>query len=310
MDNFLSVLSKEEVISLSLRALYNEYGYKKYRMSKFEEYDLYVKNKDFLISERVITFNDTDGKLLALKPDVTLSIVKNVKPSGDLIKLYYNENVYRVVKSGEGFKEIMQSGLECIGSVDFDTISEVLFLAGKSLEAISCNNVLVLSHLDVISGIIDYVNLSSVAKKEFIKLLGEKNLYAIKDLCLKENLSSENSNLLQKLVTVFGNANNIMEKLSVFAVNKQTSDAVNVLQNCVLDLVKRGLSQDKITIDFSVVNDMKYYNGIAFKGYVEGVPTGILSGGEYDNLMKMMGKSSKAIGFAVYLDSVSRICEE
>lgn len=310
MDKFLSVLSKEEVISLSLRALYNEYGYKKYRMSKFEEYDLYVKNKDFLISERVITFNDTDGKLLALKPDVTLSIVKNVKPSGDLIKLYYNENVYRVVKSGEGFKEIMQSGLECIGSVDFDTISEVLFLAGKSLEAISCNNVLVLSHLDVISGIIDYVNLSSVAKKEFIKLLGEKNLYAIKDLCLKENLSSENSNLLQKLVTVFGNANNIMEKLSVFAVNEQTSDAVKTLQNCVLDLVKRGLSQDKITIDFSVVNDMKYYNGIAFKGYVEGVPTGILSGGEYDNLMKMMGKSSKAIGFAVYLDSVSRICEE
>ena len=71
------VLKEEERIALELRSLYKKYGYLPYKMSKFEEYDLYVANKEFLISDGVITFNDTDGKLLALKPDVTLSIIRN-----------------------------------------------------------------------------------------------------------------------------------------------------------------------------------------------------------------------------------------
>ena len=69
----------EESTVFALRSLYSKYGYSQYKMNKFEEYDLYVKNKDFLISDSVITFTDTNGKLMALKPDVTLSIIKNTK---------------------------------------------------------------------------------------------------------------------------------------------------------------------------------------------------------------------------------------
>ena len=67
----------QEKVMFGLRSLYRSYGYTQYKMSKFEEYDLYAKNKDFLISDGVITFTDTNGKLMALKPDVTLSIIKN-----------------------------------------------------------------------------------------------------------------------------------------------------------------------------------------------------------------------------------------
>ena len=77
MDNINKVLSGSEKAVYALRSLYTSYGYVQYKMSKFEEYDLYVRNKDFLVSDAVITFTDTDGKLLALKPDVTLSIIKN-----------------------------------------------------------------------------------------------------------------------------------------------------------------------------------------------------------------------------------------
>lgn len=41
-------------------------------MSRFEEYDLYVRNKDFPISDRIITFSGEGGKRMALKPDATL----------------------------------------------------------------------------------------------------------------------------------------------------------------------------------------------------------------------------------------------
>ena len=71
------LLRSEERVVLTLRDLYRRHGYTCFKMSKFEEYDLYGQNKDFLVSDSVITFTDTDGKLMALKPDVTLSIVKN-----------------------------------------------------------------------------------------------------------------------------------------------------------------------------------------------------------------------------------------
>ena len=73
------VMDPRERIGFLLRSLYAGYGYNRYRMGKFEEYDLYSRNKDFLFSEGVITFTDTNGRLMALKPDVTLSIVKNRK---------------------------------------------------------------------------------------------------------------------------------------------------------------------------------------------------------------------------------------
>ena len=67
-----SILKKDELAVFALRKLYSTHGYKKYKMRKFEEYDFYSENKDFLASEGIITFTDADGRLLALKPDVTL----------------------------------------------------------------------------------------------------------------------------------------------------------------------------------------------------------------------------------------------
>ncbi|MDE5993910.1 MAG: ATP phosphoribosyltransferase regulatory subunit, partial [Oscillospiraceae bacterium] len=60
---------------------------------------------------------------------------------------------------------------------------------------------------------------------------------------------------------------------------------------------------DVIRIDFSVVDDLRYYNGFVFKGFAQGIPTSVLSGGQYDALMKNMKRKSGAIGFEVYLDS-------
>ena len=79
-----------------LLSLYQSYGYLPYKMSRFEDYDLYVQNRDFLLSQRLITFPGEDGHLLALKPDITLSVVKNAPETPGVVeKVYYQENVYR-----------------------------------------------------------------------------------------------------------------------------------------------------------------------------------------------------------------------
>ncbi len=97
-------LKKEERVSFSLRALFEQYGYRKFKMSKFEEYDFYAENRSFLHSEAILTFTGLDGKLLALKPDVTLSIVKNTKEAEMRQNAYYNENVYRARKGAGEYK--------------------------------------------------------------------------------------------------------------------------------------------------------------------------------------------------------------
>ena len=88
------IWKNEEQAGASLQKLYLRYGYIPYKMSRFEEYDLYVRNKDFLVSDQIITCSDPSGRLLALKPDVTLSIVKNApEQPGVVQKVYYQENV-------------------------------------------------------------------------------------------------------------------------------------------------------------------------------------------------------------------------
>ncbi len=306
MDNFDLVLNNDEKAVFALRSLYKKHGYSQYRMSKFEEYDLYAKNKDFLVSESVITFTDTDGKLLALKPDVTLSIIKSDKGGEGLKKVYYNEHVYRVSKGTRSYKEIMQVGLECIGEVDENAIGEVIMLAGKSLDQISNENVLDISHLGVVKGVLDGANLSQKAREQIFELLKDKNCEGVKKVCQKEGVDKKFINLIEKLVTVYGEVDEVLPKLNDFIINEQTESAVKSLTDMLALLEKLGV-KNKIRIDFSVVNDLNYYNGFTFKGFISGIPSGILSGGQYDNLMAKMNKKQKAIGFAVYLDELDKL---
>ena len=75
---------RSERAILELTALYAQYGYREFRMSKFEEYDFYAEYRSFLQEEHILTFHDLSGKLLALKPDITLSIVRCVKEGAPL----------------------------------------------------------------------------------------------------------------------------------------------------------------------------------------------------------------------------------
>ena len=292
-----------------LRELYAKYGFTHYKMSKFEEYDLYVKNKDFLVSENVITFTDTDGKLMALKPDVTLSIIKNGSYDVGVEKLFYNETVYRVSKGTKSFKEFMQVGLECLGDIDEYQVTEVLYLAVKSLSAISSEYVLDISHLGVVKGVLEDFNLNLDAQKKIISYLGEKNAQGVQSVCEQENLLESQTKILLALVNLYGTPDNVVESLKKLGLQGQALIQLSELENIVEGLKAFDVC-DKVRVDFSVVNDMGYYNGIVFKGFISGIPTGILSGGQYDKLMQKMGKKSRAIGFAVYLDELEKFLVE
>ncbi len=292
-----------------LRELYFNKGYKPYRMSKFEEYDLYANNKSFLVSDNVITFTDTNGKLMALKPDVTLSIIKNSKDlPNETCKVFYSENIYRIAKNVGSYQEIMQTGVECFGKVDNDTICEVVSLAIESLLTVSNDVVLSLSYLDIIENVISELNISQVETEQLYKAISEKNLHGIES-ALIENGDKEKIEVLKSLIQLDEDVSETLiklEKLNLNAKNKYAiTDFIKVLKNLeAMDKAKF------IKVDFSVIGDINYYNGIVFKGFVKGTPNAVLSGGQYDKLMAKMAHKSKAIGFAVYMDELERIGEK
>ncbi len=301
------VLKKEEFVSFALRALYEKFGYLPYNMSKFEPYDLYSSNKDFLVGDGVITFNDTNGKLLALKPDVTLSIIKNTGEEN--CKVYYHENVYRISGATKEFKELMQVGLECIGEKGVYALYEAAFLAAASLHEISEKFVLNLSHLGVVSALLEEASESKAFQKEAIDLLAQKNLHEISTLCEKYGVQAEKANRLKMLVKTYGDMPSALEKLSFLCQGEKAKEAFKELK-AVCDLLSKTHLKEHIRIDFSVAGNMKYYNGLVFKGFVDGVPESVLSGGQYDRLMEKMGRKTSAIGFAVYLDVLEGLHKE
>ena len=295
-----------ERITLSLRDLYDRYGYRQYKMSKFEEYDLYARNKDFLVSGSVITFTDLSGKLMALKPDVTLSIVKNSLDQPGVRKLYYHENVYRVTKGDQGYREIMQVGLEAIGEVDNYTISEVLLLAAKSLRSISEQAVLDVSHLGLLSELLDTIGIPAESRSALVKLISEKNAHEMAALCENCGISSENVDLLRSLIALNGIPATALPQLERLLCGKVNPETLAQFKSVLSSLDATGV-ETLLRIDFSVVSDLNYYNGFVFKGFVNGLPDSVLSGGQYDRLMSKMKRTDRAIGFAVYTDLLERL---
>jgi len=299
------ILSPAERADYALRELFAAYGYARYKVNRFEEYDLYARNRTFLVSENILTFTDTDGKLLALKPDVTLSIVKSTRVRrGALRKVYYSENVYRPSGGSMGFKEIMQTGLECIGNVDVSDEAEVLMLACRSLERLSEEYILNISHAGILPSLLSEYGVREELGTPLAALLGEKNVHGIKRLCEERGLS-ELGEKLSDLALLYGTPAEALPRLLAITPSAATEELA-----AALELLRTYGLDGSVRLDLSLVNDMNYYSGIVFRGNVKGLPDGVLSGGRYDYLVKKMGLSGGAIGFAVYLDELDRLAAD
>ena len=295
-------LTGEEKIVHALRSLYTSHGYIPFKMSRFEKYDLYAENKDFLVSGNIITFTDTDGALMALKPDVTLSIVKGFREEeGCVSRIAYDEKVYRVSSAFGAFREITQVGIECLGEVEELEIGEVALLAQKSLREISEESMLTISHMGITESFFRGIS-SQSARAEALSYMEAKNISGMERLIDEYPECSPSITSLCSLLA-FDGTNGEMLKL----LESLGADGTALRE---LERVVSLLDESSVRIDFSVLGGMNYYNGITFRGYVRGVPQPVVSGGQYDKLMARMGKKAKAIGFAVYMDVLESLLEE
>ena len=306
MKNYIKNMSKKDLVLLDIRKMYDLYGYKRISLPSFEEYDLYNENKDF-IDRNILTVMSPNGKLLALRPDITLSVAKKISKDQSLkySKIYYQENTYNLTKY-TGYEEDEQLGIELIGKESVFLDFEIVDLAVKSLDIINQKSLIVLSHAGFISSIFDNLNLEYEVKEEIFDCINKKNSHDIKKILENNKFVSENVNvkeLIYKIPELSGDLDDITKELSKYGINdniKKILLELKQLNNLLLKFHKRS----KIVFDFSVIKNLNYYNGIILQGYIEGFPNVILTGGRYDRLFEKFGVDTGAVGFAILTDSL------
>ena len=305
MEFSLANLQPKERASFALRALYEAAGCRKYHMGRFEEYGLYQENRSFLSSEQVITFTDLDGRLLALKPDVTLSIAKTAQPApGETLRYYYHENVYRPSAESHTFKEISQMGLEMLGAVGEAQVQQAVCLAARSLDALGAEWVLEVSHMGYLFGLFDALGVPDAARAKLLEKLREKNAHELRAAAGAAGLADAAADILCSVLSLCGSYADTLAKAAALCRNDAMRAAVAELEALAVPLEKAG---GVIRLDMTLAGEMEYYNGLVFQGYLKALPRPLLKGGRYDLLMQKFTPGAGAIGFAIYLDELDRL---
>ena len=309
VNPFEDILKPEERVTLSLRRMYERHGYQKYRMGKFEEYALYLENKNFLGAKSIITFNDADGRLLALKPDVTLSIAKNTHATrASSEKFYYLENVYRQDRHSGAYREISQLGLEYIGALTDYAAGEVLTLAIRTLKEISPSFKLQLSHAGFVQSLLESLTEDERARRALTDLIRRKNLDGLGERARSVGVAPAAVSLLTAACQLSGPLEGALAQARAVAITPGMTEALAKLERMRSTLEAAGCL-DGVTLDFSLMNDLDYYSDIVFRGYVEGLPRAVLAGGCYSSLLRKFGRDVEAVGFAVYLNELTFLYE-
>ena len=305
MQNFITSLPTEDRLPLELSKLYEQFGYQKYCMSKFEEYGFYSDNRDFLSTDGIIAFNNSAGRLMALKPDITLSIVKNARtlPYANA-RYYFNENVYRISEDTHDCKEIKQCGIELLGNIDSHATAEIVLLALKSLQKIDPEFNLIISHIAFVSSALEDAGIIGEKRRKILGFIKRKNRHDLVRWCEENGLDKTITERLIKISSISGNLKEVLPHLKELVTGEKTAaayDELYALYNalCQMDLYKN------LRLDLSVLNHLDYYNGILLQGYVKNSPAPVLSGGRYDSLAKKIRGDGGAFGFAVYLDGLN-----
>ncbi len=294
-DNKLR-LSAQETTRVKLIELFSTYGYNKYEMAQFESYEVYLKNKDYIDGTSIVTFTDARGKLLALRPDVTLSIVNNLPSEGRVRKYYYDENVFRRDKAGD-YRELHQLGVEYIGGEGQYPECEILLMAVKALANISDVYVLTVGHLAVLDAVLVPLMLAPEVRNRALEFIRAKAFHSLKKLLADVHADESAAQKLIELSSLEGEADDILPKAAKLVKGTPAERSVNELAEAAKVVRAAGFKGFKI--DFSLAEDFRYYNGIVFRGYVSGVSAAILSGGRYDNMLARMGRCERAVGFGL-----------
>ena len=304
-------LNKKEKFIYELRNLFENYGYKNLSVNLLEDYESYSSG-DLIKDENILKLIHPNGKLYALRPDMTTPIAKRFAREGQKTelshKVYYSDKVFRIEQNAYiSLSEINQMGVEALGTKDRATDLEILTLAKEVLSTINETYHIDISHSGVLNSLFKMTDLKKTDKETVIDLLGKRSKTDLTALLRKLGVEEKLLNAFILLTELNGNFSEVLDKFKNSEILKEFKEII-----CELEELKEYLDiyEIAVDIDLSISSNLKYYSGIIFKGYVPEIAEAVLDGGRYDNLAKTFGDDIPAIGFAVNLTEILSKFEE
>lgn len=291
--------------------IFDKWGYSEISTPTIEYYETFNHKTQSLKEEEMYKFFDNRGRILVLRPDMTVPVARMINTKfRDIslpVKLYYSEKVFRVHESLEGKKnEYLDCGIEFVGLDGKNIDLEVLVTAIETLKAIGNKKFKIeIGNVNISKAALSGIGINGVEKKVIMNLINNKSLISLKEALELLDISEENKEFLNKLPWLFGGYE-MIEKAKQLSVNKNMTESIIYLEDLYLSLKELGYEK-YITVDLSMVPRVDYYSGIIFKGYIDGIGKAILRGGRYNGLLKNFGQDKPAIGFSIDINELINI---
>lgn len=301
-------------IEATLTNLYRLHGYHPIAIPTFEVYDQLV-TENAIKGDDLFKLISRKGKVLALKPDATLSVARmaaiNHHDPNELIKFFYQTNIYRNFGApGDVKKEFTQMGVEFFGDNNPQCDAEIIALAIESLRANGIEDVQIdLGHVGYINVLLDELLLTPNERESLIHLIDNKNIADIRDFLSHRDFDKKVSDIILELPTLYGKPTDVFERMTALCINDKMKNVVADLRAIYHQLDILGLS-DAVTFDLGFTSAMNYYSDMVFKAYVGGFGKPIIDGGRYNSLSRKFGIDRPACGFAVDLLSLMDYLDE
>ncbi len=300
-------------IENTLVRLFKSHGYSEMITPGLEFYDVFNLNSRYFPQENLYKLTDSKGRLLVMRPDTTMPIARVVatrlRDAMLPLKLFYNQTVYRTEPALKGRSdEIVQTGIELIGSQLKMADLEVISTAVESLKSFGMEFSLEIGHIGIFKELVDRLEVSDKTKEKIRMLIETKNFPALNDL-LDSLGNSGVTNALKSLPALFG-GEEVFEKAEEIMPDENIKRLLDELREIYCDAAEICGNDGEITVDLGLVNKTDYYTGIIIKGYLQGHGEEVISGGRYDKLISEFGYDIPAVGFAVNINAVAKVIEK
>lgn len=292
----------------NLRTLFGARGYYEVETPVIEFYDAFSSEEDITPQENMFKFFDQQGRILVLRPDMTIPVARiaatKYKDIVYPLRVCYVGNAFRYNEMGGGKqKEYTQAGVEILGVSTPEADAEVIATAIKGLQACGLENFQIdIGQVEFFKGLMEETGLSDQDTEQMRSLIDRKDYLGVEELVKAYNISEDLKELIFSMPGLFGSLD-VIDKVEKITKNKRSLAALENLRRVIEILEDYGLSR-YVSVDLGMVQSLNYYTGIIFRGFTYDVGFPIVSGGRYDNLVEKFGKKCPATGFSLGINMV------
>jgi len=274
---------------------------------------LFERGMGYEQAHRAFRFTDCDGRMLALRPDVTSSVARAAatlfaeRPRP--LRFCYASPVFRQQppSHAEWRRENKQLGCELIGVEGNNAELELLLLATEILTELNFRGDyrITLNSVEIFSGICEHLALDDAQRERMRQLIDKRDAAELQKFLAGFGATETERDSFSRLIQLTGKAE-ILDEARRIITNPRSLDALNNLET--LWGIIQALDMDSyFDIDLGDVSGLDYYTGLTCKIYIAGAGTRVGSGGRYDKLTANFGRPEAAVGFVLDLDALIEV---